>query len=138
MIPVYGLIQIHGGMAMVNDIVGTLQLMCDKNNPQDNKLLLLAELVETRCGVLGDNQAELKASLAKTNDKLDKITELLEKYETDKKGCPVYKNKTDFEKAAVLLRYPKITLLTILGIMALLGGFFSASIVDLLKFILGV
>lgn len=123
---------------MVNDIVGTLQLMCDKNNPQDNKLLLLAELVETRCGVLGDNQAELKASLAKTNDKLDKITELLEKYETDKKGCPVYKNKTDFEKAAVLLRYPKITLLTILGIMALLGGFFSASIVDLLKFILGV
>lgn len=112
--------------------------MCDKDNPQDKKLLLLAELVETKCEALAENQSDLKKSLTETNKKLDKLTTLLEKYENDKNTCPVYKNKAGFEQLSVFLRYPKISLLVILGIFALLIGIFSSSATDILKFLFGL
>lgn len=123
---------------MNNEIVKTLELMCDKDNPQDKKLLLLAELVETKCEALAENQSDLKKSLTETNKKLDKLTTLLEKYENDKSICPVYKNKAGFEQLSVFLRYPKISLLVILGIFALLVGIFSSSATDILKFLFGL
>lgn len=121
-----------------NKIVETLALMCDKNNPQDKKLLLLAELVETKCEALGKNQEELKGSLKVTNEKLDKLTNLLEKYQNDKDMCPVYKDRKSFEKIAFFMRYPKVSLLVILGIFAMLVGLFSSSFTDLIKFLFGV
>lgn len=111
--------------------------MCDKNSPHDKKLLLLAELVETKCEVLGKNQDELKQSLAVTNEKLDKLTAILEKYEDDKNTCPVYKNKEDFERLAVFMKYPKITFFVLMGIFAAMIGICSASASDILKFLLG-
>ena len=139
MITVYGLILNTGKIQMngTNDIVKTLELMCDKNSPHDKKLLLLAELVETKCEALGKNQDELKQSLTVTNDKLDKLTAILEKYEDGKNTCPVYKNKEDFERLVVFMKYPKITFFVLMGIFAALIGICSASASDILKFLLG-
>lgn len=137
----FGTIQIVGKMWRMNsEIVKTLGLMCDKNNPQDKKLLLLAELVETRCDALSKNQGGLKESLDETNSKLDKLTELLEKYEKDTHGCPVYKNKKsiDFDKILVFVKYPKLSLLVLLGTFALLVGVFSSGITSILRFLFGV
>ena len=123
---------------MNEKIVETLKLMCDKTNPQDKKILLLAELVEDRCTALGDNQAALQKSLNNTNAKLDKLTELLEKYEGETHGCPVYKNKDGYEKLSFYIRNPKISMLIILGMIALVGGFFGSTLITLIKGVFGL
>ena len=121
-----------------NEIVKTLTLMCDKNDPQDKKLLLLAVHVETRCAALAEHQGDLKKSLKDTNDKLDKVTQLLEQQQQEGKDCPVYRNRENFEKISFLMRYPRFSLLMLLGAVALLAGFFGASVLPYLKVIFGV
>ena len=121
---------------MNSKIVETLEFMCDKENPQDKKILLLAELVENKCDALAENQKGLQKSLDHTIDKLDRLTDLLEKYEGDTHGCPVYRNKEEYEKLSFYVRNPKITLIIILGIIALLGGFFGSTITDLIDMLL--
>lgn len=123
---------------MNSKIAETLELMCDRDNPQDRKILLLAELVEHKCDALADNQQKLQKSLDDTNDKLDKLTGLLEKYENDTHGCPVYKNKDSYDKFSFYIRNPKLTILILLGLVALLGGFFGSTITDLVKHIVGL
>lgn len=123
---------------MNSKIAETLELMCDRDNPQDRKILLLAELVEHKCDALADNQQKLQKSLDDTNDKLDKLTGLLEKYENDTHGCPVYKNKDSYDKFSFYIRNPKLTILILLGLVALLGGFFGSTITDLVKHIIGL
>jgi hypothetical protein len=112
--------------------------MCDRSNPQDKKILLLAELVEHKCDALAENQINLQKSLDTTNDKLDKLTALLEKYEQDTHGCPVYKNKDNFEKISFYVKNPKLTILILLGIIALLGGLFGSTITGLIKKVIGL
>lgn len=123
---------------MNEKIVETLKLMCDKTNSQDKKIILLAELVEDRCTALGDNQAALQKSLNSTNAKLDKLTELLEKYEGETHGCPVYKNKDGYERLSFYIRNPKISMLIILGMIALVGGFFGSTLTNLIKGVFGL
>ena len=123
---------------MDNEITKTLELMCDKDNPQDKKLLLLAELVESRCGELSRNQAALKKCLESTNNKLDKLTGILERYEEDTLKCPVYNNRRDFENMVFIVQHPKVTLFVILGIIALLGGFFGSGITSIIKELFGI
>lgn len=123
---------------MNTKISEALELMCDRNNPQDKKILLLAELVEHKCDALADNQKNLQKSLDDTNEKLDRLTQLLEKYENDTHGCPVYKNKDNYEKLSFYVRNPKVTLLILLGISALLGGFFGSTVTDLVRHIIGL
>ena len=123
---------------MNSKISETLELMCDRSNPQDKKILLLAELVEHKCDALAENQINLQKSLDTTNDKLDKLTALLEKYEQDTYGCPVYKNKDNFEKISFYVKNPKLTILILLGIIALLGGLFGSTITGLIKKVIGL
>ena len=123
---------------MNTKISEALELMCDRNNPQDKKILLLAELVEHKCDALADNQKNLQKSLDDTNEKLDRLTQLLEKYENDTHGCPVYKNKDNYEKLSFYVRNTKVTLLILLGIIALLGGFFGSTVTDLVRHIIGL
>lgn len=123
---------------MSSKITETLELMCDRNNPQDKKILLLAELVEHKCDALADNQKSLQKSLDDTNGKLDRLTTLLEKYENDIIECPVFKNKDKYERLSFYVRNPKTMLLILLGIFALLGGFFGPVITDLIKRISGL
>lgn len=121
-----------------SEIVKTLTLMCDKNDPQDKKLLLLAELVETRCSALAEHQEELQKSLRDTNVKLDKVTQLLEEKQQEGRECPVYKNRESFEKLSFFMKYPRFSLLMALGIAALLAGFVSSNVIPYLKIIFGV
>lgn len=122
----------------MNDIVNTLKVMCNPKDPQDQKLLLLAELVKTKCEALATNQSSLRESLDKTNEKLDRVTDLLEKIEADKKVCPVYMNRRDFEKVSFMLRYPRISFLIVIGVVVLLGGLFGTSLIEAIRLILGV
>lgn len=123
---------------MNSKISETLELMCNRSNPQDKKILLLAELVEHKCDSLANNQKGLQRSLDDTNEKLDRLTLLLEKYEGDTHGCPVYKNKDGYEKLSFYIRNPKLTLLMLLGVIALLGGFFGSTIDNIIKGIIGL
>ena len=116
---------------MTNEIVKALECMCDKGNQQDKKLLLLAKLVEAKHSELGQLQDSLQKSLDTTNEKLDKLTVLIERYERDTHGCPVYKNRDHYEKISFYVKNPKISLLIFIGILAILGGFFGTSIVSL-------
>lgn len=112
--------------------------MCDKSNPHDKKLLLLAELVETKCEALSRNQKDLKDSLNKTNEKLDKLTSILEKYEEKTSKCPAYKDKEGLERLMFVMSNPKTSILILLGIIALLGGFFGANFTELFKMLVGL
>ena len=119
----------------MKDIVSTLKLMCDEDNPQDQKLLLLAELVDSKCDILSSNQQTLKESLDKTSEKLDKLTELLEANTQETKSCPVYQNKEGFEKLATLVKYPKWAILTVIGLISILLGYFGSEVFDVIKFL---
>lgn len=116
---------------MTNEIVKALEYMCNKGNPQDKKLLLLAKLVEAKHSELGQIQDSLQKCLDATNEKLDKLTDLIERYERDTHGCPVYKNRDHYEKISFYVKNPKISILIVIGILAILGGFFGTSIVSL-------
>lgn len=116
---------------MTNEIVKALECMCNKGNQQDKKLLLLAKLVEAKHSELGQIQDSLQKCLDTTNEKLDKLTVLIERYERDTHGCPVYKNRDHYEKISFYVKNPKISLLIFIGILAILGGFFGTSIVSL-------
>lgn len=134
------------GMKKMNSkIVETLEMMCDKENPQDRKLLLLAELVETKCDALAENQHKLnenlnttKEKLSLTNTKLDRLTEVLENNNAEAHNCPVHKNKEGFEKISILVRYPKLSLIALIGIISLLAGALGNKTFDLLKWLFGV
>lgn len=116
---------------MTNEIVKALECMCNKGNQQDKKLLLLAKLVEAKHSELGQIQDSLQKCLDTTNEKLDKLTDLIERYERDTHGCPVYKNRDHYERLSFYVKNPKMSLLTFIGILAILGGFFGTSIVSL-------
>ena len=118
-------------------IVKTIELMCDKNNPQDKKLLLLAELVETKCDTLGATQNELKEELRCTNEKLDKLTDLLQDMKTAEDDCPIRKNKEDVENLVMLAKHPKLSLLICVGVLALLTGFLGNELIQALKSLFG-
>lgn len=120
----------------MNKITETLELMCDRDNPQDKKILLLAELVEHKCDALANNQKELHKSLESTNQKLDKLTQLLEKYEQDARDCPVAKSRESYEKISFYIRNPKLTALILIGVLAVLSGFFSSTITSIIKSLL--
>ena len=125
-------------MEQGNDIVGTLKLMCDKESPQDKKLLLLAELVSVKFSELYNKQESLIRNLDNMNAKIDKLSELLERYEAETHNCPVFKNRESFEGISFFLHYPKITFFIIIGIVALISGSLGTEIVYALKLIFGV
>ena len=61
-----------------------------------------------------------------------------EKIESEERACPVYSNRKDFEKISFIMRYPRLSFLMLLGIIVLIGGLFSSSILGALKFFFGV
>lgn len=123
---------------MNNGLVKTLELMCDMNHPQDKKLLLLAKLVDSKCEVLSKNQEDLKESLEKTNTKLDELTSILKNIKDATYECPVYKNKTEYSRISFFVKHPKMALLIILGLIALLGGLFGSGATAMIEKVFGL
>lgn len=115
------------------EIKETLELMCDKNNPQDRKLLLLADLVDTKCNALAEKQDKLKSSLDNACTKIDKLTDLLEAQQNAISNCPVNKDRGTIEKMILLAKNPKMTFFAIIGSIAIIGGMFGSQFLDWIR-----
>lgn len=122
----------------MNKIIDSLEVMCEKDNPQDRKLLLLAHLVQDSVKGLAERQQELQGSLSETNRKLDSVLEAITKYKKDMDNCPVYDNKELFYKVKFLIKNPRLSLFLFLGIISLLSGLFGSSVISILKLVFGV
>ena len=122
----------------MNKIIDSLEVMCEKDNPQDRKLLLLAHLVQDSVKGLAERQQELQGSLSETNRKLDSVLEAITKYKEDMDNCPVYGNRELFDKVKFLIKNPRLSLFLFLGIISLLSGLFGSSVISILKLVFGV
>lgn len=122
----------------MNKIIDSLEVMCEKDNPQDRKLLLLAHLVQDSVKGLAERQQELQGSLSETNRKLDSVLEAITKYEKDMDNCPVYDNRELFDRVKFLIKNPRLSLFLFLGIISLLSGLFGSSVISILKLVFGV
>lgn len=122
----------------MNKIIDSLEVMCEKDNPQDRKLLLLAHLVQDSVKGLAERQQELQGSLTETNKKLDSVLEAITKYKKDMDNCPVYGNNELFDKVKFLIKNPRLSLFLFLGIISLLSGLFGSSVISILKLVFGV
>nr|UVN00052.1 MAG: hypothetical protein [Bacteriophage sp.] len=122
----------------MNKIIDSLEVMCEKDNPQDRKLLLLAHLVQDSVKGLAERQQELQGSLSETNRKLDSVLEAITKYKKDMDNCPVYDNRELFDRVKFLIKNPRLSLFLFLGIISLLSGLFGSSVISILKLVFGV
>lgn len=122
----------------MNKIIDSLEVMCEKDNPQDRKLLLLAHLVQDSVKGLAERQQELQGSLSETNRKLDSVLEAITKYKKDMDNCPVYDNRELFGRVKFLIKNPRLSLFLFLGIISLLSGLFGSSVISILKLVFGV
>lgn len=122
----------------MNKIIDSLEVMCEKDNPQDRKLLLLAHLVQDSVKGLAERQQELQGSLSETNRKLDSVLEAITKYKKDMDNCPVYDNRELFDRVKFLIKNPRLSLFLFLGIISLLSGLFGSSVIGILKLVFGV
>lgn len=122
----------------MNKIIDSLEVMCEKDNPQDRKLLLLAHLVQDSVKGLAERQQELQGSLSETNRKLDSVLEAITKYKKDMYNCPVYGNRELFDRVKFLIKNPRLSLFIFLGIISLLSGLFGSSVISILKLVFGV
>lgn len=122
----------------MNKILDSLEVMCEKDNPQDRKLLLLAHLVQDSVKGLAERQQELQGSLSETNRKLDSVLEAITKYKKDMNNCPVYDNRELFDRVKFLIKNPRLSLFLFLGIISLLSGLFGSSVISILKLVFGV
>lgn len=122
----------------MNKIIDSLEVMCEKDNPQDRKLLLLAHLVQDSVKGLAERQQELQGSLSETNRKLDSVLEAITKYQKDMDNCPVYGNRELFDRIKFLIKNPRLSLFIFLGIISLLSGLFGSSVIGILKLVFGV
>ena len=122
----------------MNKIIDSLEVMCEKDNPQDRKLLLLAHLVQDSVKGLAERQQELQGSLSETNRKLDSVLEAITKYKKDMDNCPVYSNRELFDRVKFLIKNPRLSLFIFLGIISLLSGLFGSSVISILKLVFGV
>lgn len=122
----------------MNKIIDSLEVMCEKDNPQDRKLLLLAHLVQDSVKGLAERQQELQGSLSETNRKLDSVLEAITKYKKDMDNCPVYGNRELFDRVKFLTKNPRLSLFLFLGIISLLSGLFGSSVINILKLVFGV
>lgn len=122
----------------MNKIIDSLEVMCEKDNPQDRKLLLLAHLVQDSVKGLAERQQELQGSLSETNRKLDSVLEAITKYKKDMDNCPVYDNRELFDRVKFLIKNPRLSLFIFLGIISLLSGLFGSSVISILKLVFGI
>ena len=122
----------------MNKIIDSLEVMCEKDNPQDRKLLLLAHLVQDSVKGLAERQQELQGSLSETNRKLDSVLEAITKYKKDMDNCPVYGNSELCDRVKFLIKNPRLSLFLFLGIISLLSGLFGSSVISILKLVFGV
>jgi len=118
----------------MSEIGEKLNLMCDKNNSQDMKLLLLASLVDERFSEISDTQEELKRGIHKTNEGIAGLTKLVETYTKITNECPISQNKGAVQSWMYILKHPKTFLWVVVILMAILVLVTTTEAADWFKF----
>ena len=121
---------------MSKDILDNLELLCDRTDPHDQKMLLLANLVAERTNSMENGQRKLIEALSETNKTLEQLKTKLDSEIDIRKDCPITRNKQKYEQLTFLIRYPRITFIIFLGVSAILSGFFGGELMNWLMEIL--
>lgn len=119
-------------------MIDKLKLVCDKNDPADRKLLLLAELFDERCQLLEEHQTEMSSRLESTSRKLDDILEQLQMITNAEETCPVRRNTESFNLLIFFMEHPKLVIVLMLGLVFTISGFVSHDLWSILRGIFSV
>lgn len=119
-------------------MIDKLKLVCDKNDPADKKLLLLAELFDERCQLLEKHQTEMSSRLESTSRKLDNILKQLQMITDAEETCPVRRNTESFNLLIFLMEHPKLVIVVMLGLVFTISGFISHDLWSILRGIFSV
>lgn len=137
----------------------TIETICDENNPQDRKQLLLARLVDSQFKEIRktqddmtEKQDKMETILSELVKKIDKEIEVIsnsvKRLETQKKACPVYNNMPEAskmiefaknpntEKIIFFVKNPKMAIYASIGGAFALGIFSSGGIRDAVYYII--
>lgn len=117
---------------MMNDIKNSLDLLCDKHDEQDQKLLLLASLVEQKFDEVNTNTEKLQKSIDELKNTIDKVNTKFTTFGESVTTCPVYMDRKSFELLASILRHPKIFILAFIGLASIVAGLAGTEIYNLL------
>lgn len=113
-------------------ITKALETISDKNNPQDQKILLLVKLVEDKFKHT-DNKIEQLSS------NVEKLTEVVKETLDERKTCPIYKlstkEKNNVETFFLLIKRPKILLLIALGSLSFASIGVKELVMEIIKLI---
>ena len=103
----------------------TIETMCDTNNSQDKKTLLLAKLVDDRFNTIEEFQKSIIEKVdfisKSVSDELTTLDKIVSAIQSDRDDCPVYQHKEKVNDIMIFVRRPKLTLLLALGLGALAG-----------------
>lgn len=105
------------------NITDTLRSLLDPSDPNDRKLLLLAELIQTRFSDLKEDIKELKESDRKITEHMENISEELRVVQDERKLCPIARNSSANEFIGFFLKYPKFIVICLLCIGFSVGTF---------------
>ena len=119
-------------------MIDKLKLVCDKNDPADGKLLLLAELFDERCQLLEEHQTEMSSRLESTDRKLDDILKQLQTITNAEEKCPVRRNTESFNLLIFFMEHPKLVIVLMLGLVFVISGFVSHDLWSILRGIFSV
>ena len=116
----------------MNDIKNSLDLLCDKHDEQDQKLLLLASLVEQKFDEVNTNTEKLQKSIDELKNTIDNVNTKFITLGESITTCPVYMDRKSFELLASILRHPKIFILAFIGLASIVAGLAGSGLYNLL------
>lgn len=115
---------------MSNELLSSLELICNKNDVQDQKLLLLAKLVDEKYTNLEEDYADIKEKLLDTNTKIETLMKKLDSSVFCAQECIVPKYPKEFKVILFMLKNPKLSLLIVIGAVAVYTGLYSFGAFD--------
>lgn len=118
-------------------ITDKLRTIIDPNNPQDQKTLLLAQLVSSKVSDIKDVQEDHSILLKETHDMVENLIEKVNANINLTKECPVFKEREKYETVTFFLKNTKIALLTMLGILTMALLQLKDYIIDIINFVNG-
>ena len=117
---------------MMENIKNSLDLLCDKHDEQDQKLLLLASLVEQKFDEVNTNTEKLQKSIDELKNTIDNVNTKFITLGESITTCPVYMDRKSFELLASILRHPKIFILAFIGLASIVAGLAGSGLYNLL------
>lgn len=111
-----------------------LQSVCDHQDPGDQKILLLADLVDDRLNKLSEEIGTINRTLDSIKDSIVSLTTKITGYMEEHSSCPVAKNRSEAETLMFMTKSPKILILVLVGIGTILGLSMTPFTDKILKF----